>query len=136
MSHNVQPRQLSNFRHWALYDFLKFYGKFPTHMFIGSFCVLGRRQVFNEEHAVRNLTSCLSFLFPPKYGALQYYVSYLLVNTDNRVTFEAVVTMNMRIAFFYFVMASSLVEGVRVCEENVTSVFREVYIYFYFVTTG
>jgi hypothetical protein len=73
-SHDVQPSHLSNFRHRALYDFLKFYGKFPTHMIIASFRVLGRLQVFNEDQAVLNLPSCQSFLFPPKYGALQYYV--------------------------------------------------------------
>jgi hypothetical protein len=87
-------------------------------MFIASFRVLGRLRVSNEEQAFRNLTSCLSFIFPPKYGALQCYVLHLLVNTDNRVTFKVLVTVNMRIAFFYYVMASSLVEGVRMSEEK------------------
>jgi hypothetical protein len=123
MSHNVQPRHLSNFRHRTLYDFLKFYGKFPTHMFIACFRVLGRWQVYNEEQTVRNLPYSQSFLFPPKYGALQYCMLHLLVNTDNPVTFKTVMTVNMRIAFFCYVKASSLVEGVRVSEENVTSVF-------------
>ena len=44
-----------------------------------------------------------------KYGALQCYVLHLLVNTDNRVNFKAAVTVCMRISFFYYVMASSLV---------------------------
>jgi hypothetical protein len=52
------------------------------------------------------------------------YVLHLLVNTDNRVTFKAVVTVNMRIAFFCYVTTGSLVESVRVSEENVTSILR------------
>ena len=97
---NVQPRHLSNFRHRDSNDFMTFYGKSPTHMFVASLRVLGRSQVFNEEQAVRNMTSCQSFLFPPKYGALRYYVLHLLVNTYNRVTFKAFVTVSMTIAFF------------------------------------
>ena len=41
-SYNVLPKHLSNFRHRTLWDFFKFYGKFPTHMFVASFRFLGK----------------------------------------------------------------------------------------------
>jgi hypothetical protein len=40
------------------------------------------------------------------------------------VTFQAIATVNMRIVSFYYLMGCSLVEGTRVSEGNVTSIFR------------